>query len=197
MRRPRRLATRCDDDRRDRDRRPLSCSATEQNSARASLNLDGATQFDRRRRGMSVYHKLRRFVQAHQPCGVLRSDMESSTGTGFLLWIDCPCGASFGWVAVQHEDEALLRSALLGGDRPCLSPPGARVRRANCAGRPESRLHQVDRGAIRYGHPFRLSRQGPLRIRRTIPRRTLMWNGLPTTGTCVVLMKSSYGPASA
>jgi hypothetical protein len=64
---------------------------------------------------MSVYHKLRRFVQAHQRCGVLRSNMESATGTGFLLWIDCPCGASFErWVAGQHEDEALLRSALLG-----------------------------------------------------------------------------------
>jgi hypothetical protein len=36
---------------------------------------------------MSVYHKLRRFVQAHQRCGVLRSNMESATGTGFLLWI--------------------------------------------------------------------------------------------------------------
>jgi len=44
---------------------------------------------------MSVYHKLCRFVQAHQRCGVLRSNRESSTGTGFLLWIDCPCGASF------------------------------------------------------------------------------------------------------
>jgi len=40
--------------------------------------------------------------------------MESSTGTGLLLWIDCSCGASFErWVAVQHEDEVLLRSALL------------------------------------------------------------------------------------
>ena len=64
---------------------------------------------------MSVYHKLRRFVQAHQRCGVLRSNMESASGTGFLLWIDCPCGASFErWVTVQHEDEALLRSTLLG-----------------------------------------------------------------------------------
>ena len=52
---------------------------------------------------MSVYHKLRRFVYAHQRCGVLRSNMESSTDTGFLLWIDRPCGASFErWVAVQH-----------------------------------------------------------------------------------------------
>jgi hypothetical protein len=64
---------------------------------------------------MSVYHKLRRFVRAHQRCGGLRSNMESATGTGLLLWIDCSCGASFErWVAVQHEDEALLRSALLG-----------------------------------------------------------------------------------
>ncbi len=65
---------------------------------------------------MSVLHKLRRFVQAHQRCGVLRSNMESLTGTGFLLWIDCPCGASFERrVPAQHEDEALLRSALVGG----------------------------------------------------------------------------------
>jgi len=57
---------------------------------------------------MSVYHKLRRFVQAHQRCGVLQSNMESSTGIGFLLWIDCPCwrqlravgdGAAWGWSA--------------------------------------------------------------------------------------------------
>jgi hypothetical protein len=64
---------------------------------------------------MSVYHKLRRFVQAHQRCGVLQSNMESSTEIGFLLWIDCPCGASFErWVTAQHEDEALLRSVFLG-----------------------------------------------------------------------------------
>jgi hypothetical protein len=64
---------------------------------------------------MSVYHKLRRFVKAHQRCGGLRSNIESLIGTGSLLWVDCSCGASFErWVAVQHEDEALLRSALLG-----------------------------------------------------------------------------------
>ena len=63
---------------------------------------------------MSVFQKLRRFIQAHRRCGALRSNMESSTGTGFLLWIDCPCGASFErWVSSQNEDEDLLRSALL------------------------------------------------------------------------------------
>jgi hypothetical protein len=41
--------------------------------------------------------------------------MESPTGAGFLLWIDCPCGASFErWVTLQREDEALLRSVFLG-----------------------------------------------------------------------------------
>jgi hypothetical protein len=41
--------------------------------------------------------------------------MESPTGAGFLLWIDCPCGSSFErWVMPHNEDEALLRSALLG-----------------------------------------------------------------------------------
>lgn len=66
---------------------------------------------------MSVYHKLRRFVQAHRRCGTPRSNIESATRGGFLLWIDCSCGATFErWVELQHEDEALLRSALLGAN---------------------------------------------------------------------------------
>ena len=63
---------------------------------------------------MSVYHKLQAFVRTHRACGVLRSLAESPTDAGYLLWIDCSCGATFErWVASHNEDENLLRSALL------------------------------------------------------------------------------------
>ena len=65
-------------------------------------------------RNMSVYHKLQAFVQAHRTCGMLRSLAESPTRTGYLLWIDCSCGATFErWVTSHNEDENLLRAALL------------------------------------------------------------------------------------
>jgi hypothetical protein len=63
---------------------------------------------------MSVYHKLQAFVRTHRTCGMLRSLAESPTTTGYLLWIDCSCGATFErWVMSHNEDESLLRSALL------------------------------------------------------------------------------------
>ena len=65
-------------------------------------------------RGMSVFRKLQAFIQAHGTCGGLRSHAESPTKTGYLLWIDCSCGATFErWVMSHDEDENLLRVALL------------------------------------------------------------------------------------
>ena len=65
-------------------------------------------------KGMSVFHKLQAFIQAHRSCGGLRSRAESPTRTGYLVWIDCSCGATFErWVMSHNEDEALLRAALL------------------------------------------------------------------------------------
>ncbi len=77
---------------------------------------------------MSVYHKLQAFVRIHRTCGTLRSLAEPLTKTGYLLWIDCSCGATFErWVMAHNEDESLLRSALLdlkelGEVRPSLAP---------------------------------------------------------------------------
>ena len=63
---------------------------------------------------MSVFHKLQAFIRTHRTCGTLRSLAESPTQTGYLLWIDCSCGATFErWVASHNEDENLLRAALL------------------------------------------------------------------------------------
>ena len=63
---------------------------------------------------MSVFHKLQAFIQTHRPCGMLRSHAESPTKTGYLLWIDCSCGAtSERWVVSHNEDDDLLRAALL------------------------------------------------------------------------------------
>jgi hypothetical protein len=63
---------------------------------------------------MSVFHKLQAFIQTHRTCGTLRSHAESPTKTGYLLWIDCSCGATFErWVMSPNEDENLLRAALL------------------------------------------------------------------------------------
>jgi hypothetical protein len=63
---------------------------------------------------MSVFHKLQAFIRTHRTCGTLRSLAESPTQTGYLLWIDCSCGATFErWVMSHNEDENLLRAALL------------------------------------------------------------------------------------
>jgi hypothetical protein len=63
---------------------------------------------------MNVYAQFSGFVHAHQGCGSPRAKAEPTITDGYLLWIDCPCGASFErWVAPQNEDEGLLRSALL------------------------------------------------------------------------------------
>ena len=63
---------------------------------------------------MGVFHKLQAFIQTHRTCGTLSSRAESPTTTGYLLWIDCSCGATFErWVTSPNEDENLLRAALL------------------------------------------------------------------------------------
>jgi hypothetical protein len=63
---------------------------------------------------MSVFHKLQAFIRTHRTCGTLRSLAESPTKTGYLLWVDCSCGATFErWVISHNEDENLLRAALL------------------------------------------------------------------------------------
>jgi hypothetical protein len=63
---------------------------------------------------MSVFHKLQAFIRTHRTCGTLRSLAESPTKTGYLLWVDCSCGATFErWVMSHNEDENLLRAALL------------------------------------------------------------------------------------
>lgn len=63
---------------------------------------------------MSVYHKLQAFVRTHRTCGMLRSLAEPPTKSGYFLWIDCSCGATFErWVMSHNEHEGLLRSALL------------------------------------------------------------------------------------
>ena len=63
---------------------------------------------------MSVFHKLQAFIRTHRTCGTLRSLAESPTKTGYLLWVDCSCGATFErWVTSHNEDENLLRAALL------------------------------------------------------------------------------------
>jgi len=63
---------------------------------------------------VSVFPRLQAFIKTHRACGVLRSRAESPTKTGYLLWIDCACGATFErWVMSHNEDENLLRAALL------------------------------------------------------------------------------------
>jgi hypothetical protein len=63
---------------------------------------------------MSVFHKLQAFIRTHRTCGTLRSLAESPTKTGYLLWVDCSCGATLErWVMSHNEDENLLRAALL------------------------------------------------------------------------------------
>jgi hypothetical protein len=63
---------------------------------------------------MNIHRQLSGFIQAHRRCGLPRAKAEPMLTNGYLLWIDCPCGASFErWVAPPNEDEALLRSALL------------------------------------------------------------------------------------
>jgi hypothetical protein len=62
---------------------------------------------------MNIHRQLSRFIQAHRGCGFPRAKAERTITDGYLLWIDCPCGASLErWVALQNEDESLLRSAL-------------------------------------------------------------------------------------
>ena len=71
---------------------------------------------------MNVYRLLSRFIQAHLGCGSPRGKAEPPVTDGYLLWIDCPCGATFErWVTSQHEDEGLLRSALVALENS--SPP--------------------------------------------------------------------------
>jgi hypothetical protein len=61
---------------------------------------------------MNVPRRLAGFMEAHRGCGLPRAKTEPTITDGYLLWIDCPCGASFErWVA-SNEDEQLLRSAL-------------------------------------------------------------------------------------
>jgi hypothetical protein len=63
---------------------------------------------------MNVHRELTGFIQAHRGCGVARAKAEPTVADGYLLWIDCPCGASFEqWASLGDEDEGLLRSALL------------------------------------------------------------------------------------
>lgn len=57
----------------------------------------------------------------------------------------------------------------------------------------KGRLHESDEGQ---GHDSGAPAQVPLSSWRTVSRRTLMSNGLPTTGACEVLRKSAYNPAS-
>ncbi len=61
---------------------------------------------------MGVYAQLRRFVQTHRRCGVLRDDAERPTAWGCRLCVTCPCGAWLErWVTLEAADEDLLRSA--------------------------------------------------------------------------------------
>lgn len=63
---------------------------------------------------MNVHRQFTGFIQDHRGCGVPRANAEPAVADGYLLWIDCPCGASFEhWVGLGSEDEGLLRSALL------------------------------------------------------------------------------------
>jgi hypothetical protein len=63
---------------------------------------------------MNVHDQLSEFIQALRGCGFPHAKAEPAITAGYLLWIDCPCGASFErWVAPQNEDKDLLRSALL------------------------------------------------------------------------------------
>ena len=65
-------------------------------------------------RELNLYRQVSGFSQGHRSCGSPRAKAEPTIADGYLLWIDCPCGASFErWVMPQNEDEALLRSALL------------------------------------------------------------------------------------
>jgi hypothetical protein len=63
---------------------------------------------------MTLHGQLSGFIQAHRDCGLPRAKAEPMITVGYLLWIDCPCGASFErWVVPRNEDEDLLRSTLL------------------------------------------------------------------------------------
>ena len=63
---------------------------------------------------MTIDQKLRRFVHAHRRCGSAQGHIEPQVGTGFLVWIDCPCGASFEhWVSAPADDAARSQLAEL------------------------------------------------------------------------------------
>ncbi len=63
---------------------------------------------------MKTHLQLSGFIRAHRGYGSPRAKAEPTIADGYLLWVDCPCGASFErWVASQNQDEALLRAARL------------------------------------------------------------------------------------
>jgi hypothetical protein len=77
-----------------------------------------------------VHRQLSGFIRAHRGCGYPRAKAEPQIGAGYLLWVDCPCGATFErWVAPQTQDEDLLRSALLALENwsPNSYSPGAQA----------------------------------------------------------------------
>lgn len=60
---------------------------------------------------MALVDDLKRFVTAHRSCATLTGDASPPSAEGYLLWIDCSCGAIFErWVTPEAAEDDLLKS---------------------------------------------------------------------------------------
>jgi hypothetical protein len=54
------------------------------------------------------------FVERHHGCGALTGNATEPTESGYLLSVDCSCGASFArWITPEDAALSLVHSALL------------------------------------------------------------------------------------
>ncbi len=149
---------------------------------------------------MGVYSKLRGFALAHRGGGELHGGAGPHTPDGYRPWARCSCGArSCGSTKPCDEPMAVHVLELMS-----LAPLLVRQHRQPLyfssytqPSRWKGWAMSVGAIGVMRGSGGRSMLQVPLSSRLTVSRRAWMSNGLPSTGTCAVLRKSSYGPASA
>jgi len=63
---------------------------------------------------MSLIRELEEFARSHRPCGQMTADASRPSPEGYLLSVECECGASFErWVAPEVADAELLWTDVL------------------------------------------------------------------------------------
>ena len=62
---------------------------------------------------MGMFEKIERFVDRHRGCDVLSGGAATPTDDGYVVRLECSCGAEFEWWVTEADAEYdLLRSGL-------------------------------------------------------------------------------------